>query len=245
MEENYQFLPPFKKQFIQVKTSIPQIHCLKWIYFFQPKKRNICGSGRRLSIFVSFQKMYPDKTYMPKNFSVWSWLHFLQPKEQKLCGRKLSIFATFQKTIYPGNNFHTTNSLFEMNILFSAKETKYMWKWKKTIYFCHLSKKCIPTKFTCQKVAVFEVDYTFFNQRNKKYVEKDYQFLPPFKKQIIQVKYSMPKSSVFEIDYTFFTFFNQRNEIYVEENYQFLKNVSQKKFHAKNLQLFKLITVFF
>ena len=161
VEENYQFLPLFKKQIIQVKTSIPQIHCLKWKYFFQPKKRNICGSGWRLSIFVTFQKMYPDKIYIPKSFSVWSWLHFLQSKEQKLCEKRLSIFATFQKTNYPGKNFH-------------AKKFSF-WNW---IYF-------------------------------------------------------------------FFTFFNQRNEIYVEENYQFLKNVSQKKFHAKNFQLFKLITVFF
>ena len=44
-EEDYQFLPPYKKQIIQVKVSIPQIHCLKWIYLFQPKKR-----------FATFQK---------------------------------------------------------------------------------------------------------------------------------------------------------------------------------------------
>ena len=70
----------------------------------------------------------------------------------------------------------------KLNILFSTKGTKYMWK--KTINFCHLSKNVSPQKFTCQKVSAFEIDYTFFNQRNKK--EEDYQFLPPFRKQFIQ-----------------------------------------------------------
>ena len=96
VEEDIQFLPSFIKQIIQVKTSIPQIQCLKWIYFFQPKKQNVRGSGRRLSIFATFQKTnYPGKNFHAKKFSVSNWINFFQPKEQNLCGRKLSIFATF------------------------------------------------------------------------------------------------------------------------------------------------------
>ena len=51
------------------------------------------------------------------------------------------FLSTFKKQIYLGKNFHTKNS-------------------------------------------VFEIEYTFFNQRNKKYVEEAYQFLPPIKKCI-------------------------------------------------------------
>ena len=79
----------------------------------------------------------------------------------------------------------------------------------------------------------YEVEYTFFNQRNK-----NYEFSPPFKKQFIQVKTSMPKNSVIEIDYTSF---NQTNEINVEEDYQFLpffkKSIRTKTVMPKNFSV--------
>ena len=96
-------------------------------------------------------------------------------------------------------------------------------------------KKCIPTSFQFQKISLFEIEYTFFNQRNKKY-----EFSPPFKKQFIQIKISMPKSSVIEIEYTSF---NQRNEINVEEDYQFLpffKSVSGQKLSCRKISVFQI-----
>ena len=94
------------------------------------------------------------------------------------------FLPTFKKQIYQGKNFHTKNSVFEIEYTFFNQRNE-IYMWKKTINFCHLLKNVSPQKFTCQKVSAFEIDYTFFNQRNKK--EEDYQFLPPFKKQFIQI----------------------------------------------------------
>ena len=47
-------------------------------------------------------------------------------------------------------------------------------------------------KLPVKKVLVFKIEYTFFNHRNEKYVEEEYQFLSPFKNWI-QTNTSMQK----------------------------------------------------
>ena len=97
--------------------------CLKLNSFFQSKERNVCG--RRLTIFVTFKKTYPDKTPMPKS----------QSKEGNVCERRIIIFAPFQK-MYPDKYFHVKKlQCLKTNTIFSIKGTKCMWK--KTNNFCH------------------------------------------------------------------------------------------------------------
>ena len=48
----------------------------------------------------------------------------------------------------------------KLNTLRSIKARKCMWK--KTIKFCHISKKASQLKFSCQKVSVFESSYLVF-----------------------------------------------------------------------------------
>ena len=76
-------------------------------------------------------------------------LQFFISKERTVCGRRLSISATFQKQIYPGKNFHTKNSVFEMKILFSNKRNKvYV---EEAYHFLPPFKKCIPSKTSMPK----------------------------------------------------------------------------------------------
>ena len=53
---------------------------------------------------------------------------------------------------------------------------------KKTIIFCHLLKIGSQQLLQCQKISVFVIEYTFFNQSKEMYMEEDYQFLSHFKK---------------------------------------------------------------
>ena len=102
-------------------------------------------------------------------------------------------------------------------------------------------------KLTCQKISVFEIEYTFFNQRNKNIRKKTINFCHfTLQNQIIRVKTSKPQIQC--LKWICF-FFSQRNEIYVEveEDHLFLppfKNVSQQNLHAKKFQCLKLITLF-
>ena len=57
---------------------------------------------------LSKNKFIQVKTSKPK-IQCLKWIYFFQPKEQNICGRRLSILATFQKTIYPGKNFYAKN----------------------------------------------------------------------------------------------------------------------------------------
>ena len=61
VEEDYQFLSHFKKC-IPTSTSMPKNFSVwNWIHFFQSNKGNFCERSVWLSIFVTFQKMNPDK----------------------------------------------------------------------------------------------------------------------------------------------------------------------------------------
>ena len=83
--------------------------------------------------FLSPCKIWiPTSTSMPKNFN------FLFQRNELYVEEDYQFLPPFKKQIYPGKNFHTKNSVFEMKINFQIKGTKYMWK--KTITFCHLSK---------------------------------------------------------------------------------------------------------
>ena len=119
VEEDFQFLPPFKNKLIQVKK-------------------------------LPYQK-----------FSVWNWIYFFQAKKRNLCGRKLSIFATFKK-MYPDKNFQA--KLFQclkLNTIFSTNGSKCMGKQNMTIHFFHLLKIGFRQVLPCQKISVFEVEYSF------------------------------------------------------------------------------------
>ena len=139
MEKEYQFLPPFKKQVYPGKNFYIKFSVV-WNEYTFFNQRNEIYVEEDIQFLPPFKKGIPKKTYMPKNFIVWSLIQFFNQRNKKYVEEDYHILPPFHKTNYPGKNFHTTNSVFEINILFSTKETKYTWKWKKTINFCHLSK---------------------------------------------------------------------------------------------------------
>ena len=185
-----------------------------WIFFFQSKERNVCK--RRLSIFVSFEKLCPDKYFSAKNFQrlKLNTLFSIKRRKWKKC---MTINFCHLLKIVSRQKFHAKKfQCLKIHTLFSTKEV-HVWENKVWVSVFVVFLKWIPTSTSMPKISLFEIEYTFFKQRNEIYVEKDYQFLPLFKKYI-PTKTSMPKISVFEIEYTFF---NQRNEMYAKENNQF------------------------
>ena len=144
------------------------------------------GKTKYDSQFLSSCKIWiPTSTSMPKKFNFFFQRNELYVEED------YEFLPTFKKQVYPGKNFHNKNSVFEKNILFPTKGTKYMWK--KTINFCHFSKNVSRQVNPCQKTQVFEIRYSFFHQRNEMYLKEDYHFLSPFK-NCIPTSTSVPKA---------------------------------------------------
>ena len=75
--------------------------------------------------------------------------------------------------------------------------------WKKNINFCHLLKIGFKQILPCQKISVFEIECTHFNQRKEIYVKEDYQFCH-LSKNVFRQKLPCQKVSVFEISHTIF-----------------------------------------
>ena len=128
--------------------------------------------------------------------------------------------------------------------LFQSNEGKFCERRLSIFVTFHknVSRQVLP----CQKVSVFEIEATFFNQRREMNVKEvyDYQFLSPFKK-CIPTKLPCQTISVSGMEYIFF---NQRKEMFVKVAYQFLstfiKMYPDKYFSAKKFQRLKWNTLF-
>ena len=119
VEEDYQFLPTFKKQIYPGKNFHTKNSVFEFEYTpFNQRKEIYVKEDYQLCHLL---KKYTDKYFHTKKFQ------FLKFEKKK----------------------------------FSIKGTNCMRK--KTINFCHLSKKVFREKLPCQKISVFEISYTFFN----------------------------------------------------------------------------------
>ena len=213
-----------------------------WNQFFQPMEVNVRENKVWLSIFVIFKKMDSDMYFQAKKISVFEVEYNFLFNGTNCTLKKTISFCYLSKTKF----IQVKSSIPEIQcskliILFSNIGTKYMRE--KTISFCHFQKNESRQKLPCQKVSVIEVEYTFLNQRNEKYVEEDYQYLPP-SKNFIPTSTISKSVSVWD----WIHILNQRNEMYKKEDYQFLslfkKMYPNPNLHAKKFQCLKVLTFF-
>ena len=65
-----------------------------------------------------YQFLSPCKIWIPTSNSMPQKFNFLFQRNELYVEEDYQFMTPFKKQIYPGKNFHTKNSVFEMNILF-------------------------------------------------------------------------------------------------------------------------------
>ena len=142
-----------------------------------------------------FNLWIPTSTSMPENFN------FLFQRNELYVDEDYQMLLLFKKQIYPGKNFHTKNSVFEMNIHFLTKGTKYIGK--KTINFCHLSKTYSDKNFHLKKFQCLKLN-TIFSHKGTKCIRKKTINICHRLQNVSQQVCPCQKNSVFEIEYILF-----------------------------------------